>query len=417
MDFFRLLRRPAAPGSPHAPEPAPKPAPKPAPEPALELVPVPVRELAPEPVLEPVLELAPKPAPEPVPKPAPEPPAGAGLKRLSLALQGGGAHGAFEWGVLDRLLEDERLSICAVTAASAGAMNAVALAAGLAEDGPAGARARLDRFWRSVNHAGGRNVFGDSALWTAAMSPNWLRANPFFRRVEPLMLAASPYEFNPFNLNPLHDVLEQTIDFARVRAAPLEVFVSATDVRDAKLKVFVRPELTPEMVMASAALPNLFQAVEIEGRRYWDGGYLGNPALWPLIDGEGAPSDILLVTLNPFHRSQAPRTAGEIVDRLNEITMNASLSAELRAIAFVQRLIEEGQLTDQAKAQYRQILIHAIDADHLLQDLSLASKFNTEWSFLSGLKERGRQAADAWLAAHFDDLGLRSSFDLQERFA
>ena len=372
MDLFRLLRRPAAPASTHAPGSEP--------------------------------QLGPETGPE------------SGPRRLSLGLQGGGAHGAFEWGVLDRLLEDERIHICAVTAASAGAMNAVTLAAGLAEDGPSGARALLDRFWRAVNQAGGRNVFGDSAFWTAALSPNWLRANPFFRRVEPLMLAASPYEFNPFNLNPLHDVLEKTVDFALVRSAPLEVFVSATDVRESKLKVFVRDELTVEMVMASAALPNLFQAVEIEGRRYWDGGYLGNPALWPLIDGDSAPSDILLVTLNPFHRSQAPRTAGEIVDRLNEITMNASLSAELRAIAFVQRLIEEGQLTEEAKAQYRQIRIHAIDADHRLEDLSLSSKFNTEWSFLSGLKERGRQAADSWLAEHFDDLGVRSSFDVRERF-
>jgi NTE family protein len=371
MDLFRLLRRPAAPAS----------------------------TLAPDTEAEP-----------------PEETDAEGRKRLSLGLQGGGAHGAFEWGVLDRLLEDDRLHICAVTAASAGAMNAVAMAAGLAEDGPGGARARLERFWRGVNQAGGRNVFGDSAFWTAALNPSWLRANPFFRHVEPLMLAASPYEFNPFNLNPLHDVLIETVDFEQVRAAPLEVFISATDVRDAKLKVFVRAELTPEMVMASAALPNLFQAVEIDGRRYWDGGYLGNPALWPLIDGEGAPNDILLVTLNPFHRSQAPRTAGEIVDRLNEITMNASLSAELRAIAFVQRLIEEGQLTEEAKAQYRPLHIHAIDADHLLKDLSLSSKFNTEWSFLTGLKERGRQAADAWLAARFDDLGVRSSFDVRGRF-
>jgi NTE family protein len=380
MDLFRLLRRPAASTSTHAPGQESEPTPNSGPETDLAT--------------------------------APETDA----RRLSLGLQGGGAHGAFEWGVLDRLLEDDRIVICAVTAASAGAMNAVALAAGLAEGGPDGARAKLDRFWRGVNQAGGRNVFGDSALWTAAMNPSWLRANPFYRRVEPLMLAASPYEFNPFNLNPLHDVLEKTVDFELVRSAPLEVFVSATDVRDSKLKVFVRPELTPEMVMASAALPNLFQAVEIDGRRYWDGGYLGNPALWPLIEGDGEPSDILLVTLNPFHRNQTPRTAGEIVDRLNEITMNASLSAELRAIAFVQRLIEEGQLTDEAKAQYRQIRIHAIDADHMLQDLSLSSKFNIEWTFLTGLKERGRQAADAWLAAHFDDLGVRSSFDVQGRF-
>ena len=357
------------------------------------------------------------PAPDSPPEAREAPKSAVGLKRLSLGLQGGGAHGAFEWGVLDRLFEDERLGIVSITAASAGAMNAAAAAAGLAEDGPRGARARLDRFWRAVNQAGGRNVFGDSALWTAALNPRWLRANPFYRRFETLMLSASPYEFNPFNLNPLRDVLRETVDFELVRKAPVEIFVSATDVLDAKLKVFTRAELTAEMVLASAALPYLFHSVEIDGRPYWDGGYLGNPPLWPLIDGEEAPRDILMVTLNPFRRAEVPKTAGEIMDRLNEITMNASLVSELRAIAFVQRLIEEGHLTYQARAQYRQMLIHAIDADHALQDLSTASKFNTEWSFLTDLKARGRKAADAWLAENFDNLGVRSTFDVKAMFS
>jgi NTE family protein len=357
-------------------------------------------------------------APEPVAAPgADEPERSDGRKRVSVGLQGGGALGAFQWGVLERLLEDERLEIAAVTAASAGAMNAVALAAGLAEDGRDGAKAALERFWRAVNHAGGRNVFGDSALWTAALNPRWLKANPLYRRFETLMLSASPYEFNPFNHNPLRAVLEEAVDFERVRSAPLELFVSATDVLSAQLKVFARTELSLETVLASAALPYLFQAVEVEGRPYWDGGYLGNPALWPLFESEQAPNDILMVTLNPFHRGKAPRTAGEIVDRLNEITMNASLLAELRAIAFVQRLVEEGHLTEEARAQHRSMLIHAIDADHALNDLSLSSKFNTEWTFLCELRARGREAAETWLQAHFDDVGVRSSFDVRGRFS
>jgi NTE family protein len=357
------------------------------------------------------------PAPTVSDAPEPQAPPPQGPRRVSLGLQGGGSHGAFQWGVLDRLLDDERIEIAGITAASAGAMSAVALAAGLAEDGRRGAKATMDRFWRAVNQAGGRNVFGDSALWTAALNPRWLRHNPFFRRFESLMLSASPYEFNPFNLNPLREVLQETVDFELVRRAPIEVFVSATDVLDARLKVFTRAELTIEMVLASAALPYLFHAVEIDGRPHWDGGYLGNPALWPLMDGEAAPSDILLITLNPFRRAQAPKTAGEIVDRLNEITMNAALGAELRALAVVQRLIEEGQLTAAAQAQHRRMLIHAIEADHLLQDLSMSSKFNTEWSFLTDLKERGRKAADDWLCGRIDDLGVRSSFDVHARFA
>jgi NTE family protein len=355
----------------------------------------------------------PKTKPEPAEaQPLAPPP---GPRPISIGLQGGGSHGAFEWGVLDRILEDGRLSVCALTATSAGASNALAFATGLAKDGPAGARAKLDELWRAVNQAGGRNVFGDSTIWTAAFNPRWLQANPFYRYYESMLMSASPYEFNPFNLNPLRDVLTQVVDFEAVRAAPLHLFISATDVLKGKERVFTKSELTVETALASSALPQLFQAVEVDGEPYWDGGYLGNPPLWPLYY-EDTPSDILIVMLNPFRRKSVPKTPGEIVDRLNEITFNAALTAELRSVAFVQKLIADGMLTETAKSRYRSMLIHAIEADGHLDDLPLSSKFDTEWGFLTDLKERGRRAAETWLHAHFDDVGVRSSVDVRERF-
>lgn len=336
-------------------------------------------------------------------------------RRISVALQGGGAHGAFEWGVLDRLLEEERLEIAALTATSAGAMNAVALACGLQQNGRAGARERLDRFWRRVNQQGGRNVFGDSAIWTAAFNPRWYQSNPFYRYFETAMLSMSPYEFNPFNLNPLKEALLETVDFAAARASPVRLHVAATSVRAGKSRVFGQEEITPEVVLASACVPHLFHAVEIEGEPYWDGGYLANPALWPLFY-EDAPADLLLVMINPLRREETPRTAGEIVDRLNEITFNAPLLAELRAVAFVQELIEEDLLSEKGRTRLRHVLTHAIVADDALSDLPLESKFETEWTFLSDLKARGRAAAEAWLEASLEDVGVRSSLNLAERF-
>jgi NTE family protein len=334
---------------------------------------------------------------------------------ISLALQGGGAHGAFEWGVIDRLLEHGGLEIRAVTAASAGAMNAVALLSGLAAGGPTGARDALDAFWKRVNRHGGRNVFGDSAIWSAAFSPAWLQTNPFYRSFETLMLSMSPYEFNPFNLNPLREVLRETVDFEAVRTSDLKLFVSATSVRQGRARVFANAETTPDVILASSCLPHLFQAVTIEGEPYWDGGYLANPPLWPLFYAD-TPDDVLLVTLNPFRREESPKTAGEIVDRLNEIAFNAPLTAELRSIAFVQKLIDEGLLTEKAEGRYRRILTHAIGADGRLNDLSLSSKFNTEWTFLNDLKQRGRAAADAWLEQGFEKVGRESSVDLKAQF-
>lgn len=343
-----------------------------------------------------------------------------GPRALSLALQGGGAHGAFEWGILDRLLEEDDLEIRAVTAASAGAMNAVCLAQGLIDDGKAGARKRLDAFWRQVNRQGGRNVFGDTSIWTkafgGAFGGDWLKNTPGWRMAETFALSMSPYEFNPFNLNPLHDVLEGEIDFKQVREkSPIKLYIAATAVRTSKSAVFRDHELTARHIMASACLPQVFQAVEIDGEPYWDGGFLANPPLWPLFYDD-TPDDILIVSLNPFVREETPKTPGEIMDRLNEITFNASLASELRAIGFVQKLLDEGLLKDNARGRYRRMLVHAITADKPLADLSLSTKFDTEWSFLSDLKARGRAAAEAWLADCGSAIGVRSSVDLRVGF-
>jgi NTE family protein len=332
-----------------------------------------------------------------------------GAKPISLALQGGGAHGAFEWGVIDRLLEDGRVEIQAVTGASAGAINGVALAQGLIDGGAEGGRKRLESLWRAINQCGGRNIFGDLGLWSSASAPEWLRATPGWRMAESLAATLSPYEFNPFNFNPFHDLLEAQIDFRALRErSPIRLYVSATAVRTSESRIFRTNELTAKHILASSCLPHLFQAVEIDGEPYWDGGYLANPALWPLFY-DPTPRDILIVNLNPFVREQTPKAPGEIVDRLNEITFNSSLVAELRAVAFVQKLLADGLLKESAKGRYRHMLIHAIGADRWLDDLTMDSKFDTEWGFLSSLKDRGRGAAEAWLDAHLDDVGVTSS--------
>jgi len=341
-------------------------------------------------------------------------------KPVSLALQGGGAHGAFEWGVIDRLLEDGRIEIKAATGASAGAMNAVILAAGLLEGGPAAAREKLEAFWRAVNAVGGRNVFGDWGAWgealTSAMTPDWLKATPGWQIAQSWAASFSPYDFNPLNLNPLHDVLEEHVNFAQLRArSPIALYVSATAVRSGKSRIFRTNELTGRHIMASACLPHLFQAVTIGDEAYWDGGYLANPALWPLFY-DPTPADILIVNINPFVRDEVPRTAGAIVDRLNEITFNASLVSELRAIAFVQKLIEDGLLSEDAQGRYRHMLVHAVDAGRWLGALSMETKFDTEWSFLSSLRDRGREAADLWLETSLQHVGHRSSIDLRAEF-
>lgn len=343
-------------------------------------------------------------------RPKPKPPKS---RAISLALQGGGAHGAFEWGVIDRLLEEEGLDIQAVTAASAGAMNAVVLASGLLTD-RVHAKTALDDFWRGVNRAGGQNIFGDHSF--PVPGAEWLKNTPAYRLAETWAMSLSPYEFNPLNLNPLHDLLEAQVDFKALRErSAVRLYISATAVYSGQAKVFRSPELTAKHVMASACLPNFYQAVEIDHEPYWDGGYTANPALWPLFY-DPTPDDILIVNLNPMERRTLPKSPGEIMDRLNEINFNASLAAELRSIAFVQRLIEEGSLKEGARGRYRHMLIHGILAQGRLDDLTLDTKFNTEWGFLTDLKARGRTAAEDWLASNLDAVGHRSSLDYRSAF-
>jgi NTE family protein len=320
---------------------------------------------------------------------------------ISLALQGGGAHGAYTWGVLDRLSEDETLDITAISATSAGAMNAVAYAAGLAKGGPEGARKELESLWRRISEASAAlGAFGPAGFAFATA----------------LQSIASPYDLNPFNYNPLRRLVEDEIDFAAVHASGLKLFLCATNVETGRARVFSRDEINADAVLASACLPQSFQAVEIEGTPYWDGGYMGNPSLFPLIYS-GAPRDVLLVILNPLERPGTPKRAGEIQERLNEISFNASLIGELRAIAFVQRLIDDGMLKEPMMKKYRRLNIHAIRGGQDLLGYGLSSKYDTRWRLLTELRDLGRSEADRWLRECAVHVGTNtSSFDIRKEF-
>ncbi|MEL6473198.1 MAG: patatin-like phospholipase family protein [Pseudomonadota bacterium] len=335
---------------------------------------------------------------------------------ISIGLQGGGAHGAFTWGVLDRLLEDGRLDIKAVTATSAGAMNAVAFASGLAEGGVDGARETLERFWQEISRQG-----APLAAITPPPMPMGLDAfNPFsnftpFSFVTALQSFASPYDLNPFDFNPLRDAIDRVVDFEAVRAAPVELHIAATNVETGRVKVFSGDEVTLDATLASACLPQTFKAVEIDGEPYWDGGYLGNPSIFPLIYSD-APKDVLLVLLNPLERAGPPKSAGAIQDRLNEISFNAALLGELRAIAFVQKLLDENWLTDRVRGQYRRLHMHAINGGAALCELSLETKYDTRWGFLTDLRDRGRDYASTWLTDCATKIGKQSTVDLKGEF-
>ncbi|RMH49634.1 MAG: patatin-like phospholipase family protein [Alphaproteobacteria bacterium] len=328
---------------------------------------------------------------------------------VSLALQGGGAHGAFTWGVLDRLLMDERIRIVAISGCSAGAMNAVVAASGLMAGGPEGACAALARFWRAISDAARFSPVQRNPI--DMFLGNWsLDFSPGFHLVNGLSRALSPYAVNPLNINPLKTLLEAHVDFdALRRCEQIRIFISATDVETGRITLFDRHRLTADMVMASACLPQLFQAVEVEGRHYWDGGYSGNPALFPLFEVPET-KDIVIVQVTPFTRRGVPVTAHDIQERVNEITFNASLLAELRAIDFVRRMINAGALP---RERYRKMRIHMIADEDAMSPLGSSSKLNAEWAFLQHLHDLGHAAAGAWLDRHADDLGRRSTVNLR----
>jgi len=338
---------------------------------------------------------------------APDAPA---RKPINLALQGGGSHGAFTWGVLDRLLDDDRLEISSISGTSAGAMNAVVLADGYMKDGVAGAKRALQGFWEQVSHA--------SWLSPVQRSPadiflgNWsLENSPAYLALDVASRMFSPYDLNPFNINPLRDILDKYVDFEAVRACTcLDLFITATHVETGTARVFSNKEITLDVTMASACLPHIYKAVEIDGEPYWDGGYMGNPSLWPLFYGSHC-QDVVLVQINPFHRKGTPKTAQEIVERINEITFNASLLRELRAIDFVSRLIKEDRLD---KTRYQDIRMHIIHNDAEMAKLEAASKLNTEWKFLQYQHGVGHRTAEAWLKTTFERIGNESSVDLHK---
>lgn len=323
-------------------------------------------------------------------------------KTLNLALQGGGAHGAFTWGVLDALLEDGRVEFEGITATSAGSMNAAVMLYGLMQEGPALARSLLEQFWKRVSNAG--VVFG----------ADWASKNPFaYNWFESLSQLASPYQLNPLNLNPLRDILTALIDFdALAECKKGKLFVCATHVETGNARIFENKELSVDVLLASAALPFLFQAVEIDGRHYWDGGYMGNPALWPLFY-DTQSRDILIVHVNPIIRQDVPKDPISIDNRLNEISFNSAMLKDLRAIDFVKKLLEKDMLKDEFKSQYKDILLHAIRTEKVMADLPHSSKFNTNWDFLIKLRDLGRDAAKHWLRYDLRDVGVKSSVDIQ----
>ena len=334
-------------------------------------------------------------------------------KPINLALQGGGAHGAFTWGVLDRILEDGRLEIDAISGTSAGAMNAVALADGYTAGGADGAREKLEGFWSAMSDAAKLSPIKRSPI--DVMMGNWsLDQSWSYHAMDAMTRMFSPYQLNPLNMNPLRDVLEACVDFSCVQSCTsIKLYVSATNVETGKVKVFDSHYLTSDMVMASACLPQLYQAVVIDGVPYWDGGYMGNPALFPFHTGSNC-SDIAVIQINPIERKGIPKTPQEIQNRLNEIAFNSSLLKELRAIDFVDRLIREGKLDE---TKYRQERIHIIENQDALIPLGASSKMNAEWAFLTHLRDLGRETAAQWLETHFDDVGERSTVDLRAMFA
>jgi NTE family protein len=326
------------------------------------------------------------------------------VKAIALALQGGGAHGAFTWGVLDRLLEDDRLVINAISGTSSGAINAAVLADGFEKCAAQGAREALNQFWQAMGAAGAFNPYRSgpfNPLGSAPLFALWLDwLSPMF----------SPYQLNPFNINPLREFLSKTIDFDYVRnCRKIKLYVSATNVRTNSLRIFTTNELSVDVLLASACLPQIYQAVEIDSEYYWDGGYMGNPVLEPLIHECPDFADILVVQINPVHRDDVPRTASDIANRVNEISFNASLMREVRAIANVTRLIEAGVVKD---PRYKCVYFHRIAAEDAIKGLGLRSKFDTSPGFLNRLRDLGRARTGHWLDEHFDALGSRSTLDL-----
>jgi len=333
-------------------------------------------------------------------------------KRINLALQGGGAHGAFTWGVLEQILSDERLIIEGVSGTSAGAVNAVMLVDGLIRGGREEAQKRLADFWRAVSSTGNLTALQRTVM-ERLLSFTPLEGAPVQAWVNAVSRYFSPYDVNPLNINPLKDLIERFVDFEKLRAnTEFPLFVSATNVHSGRVRIFSGDKITADAIMASACLPTLFHAVEIDGVPYWDGGYRGNPVIFPFFRTTST-EDVLVVEINPLVRKSTPTSAREIMNRINEITFNSSLIDEFRAIEFVARLIDQGRLTrGTGPGQYRRINVHRILLDRFGTNFDSFSRLSTDYDFFDMLHLSGKRAARRFLDEHFDDIGVRSTVDL-----
>ncbi len=333
-------------------------------------------------------------------------------KAIDLALQGGGSHGAFTWGVLERLLEVESIVIEGVCGTSAGAMNATLLAYGMHKGGRQGAIKLLNKFWKRTAEQQKYSLIKPSWLdkWIGNGRMDY---SPYYYAVDYFTMVFSPYQFNPMDYNPIKDLLLELVDFEELRkSTAIKLFVCATNVRTSRAKVFTLEEISVEAVLASACLPQLFKAVEIDGEAYWDGGYMGNPPMFPLIDNTET-EDIVLIQINPIKIKNIPKTSLEIRDRINELSFNASLMHEMRRINFVQKNLHLGL---EHHEKLRKLLIHQISLEDEIESMGVSSKYNTEWEYLLKLKKMGRKRTDDWIKLNYDRLGHESTCNIEDIF-
>lgn len=334
-------------------------------------------------------------------------------KKVGIALQGGGAHGAFTWGVLDRLLEVEEIVAEGMCGTSAGAVNAVTCAYGLHTGGPAKAKELLEKLWKQIAASG--SYFFKPGMYDKSFGNGDIYNSPGYIWFNTISQFMSPYNFNPFNYNPLRDILNGLIDFKELQMYnKKKLFICATNVKTNRAKIFTNKEITVDAVLASACLPFLFQAVEIDGEYYWDGGYMGNPPIFPIITNTNI-KDIVLIKINSININSVPTTARDIADRVNEISFNSSLINEMKLIHYRNELLKSGVLKVDDKAN-REIFVHTISGYDALSQMNYSSKMNTSWEFLLSLKEKGRQIASKWLDTDFKEVGLKSTFDVEEHF-
>lgn len=333
-------------------------------------------------------------------------------KKINFALQGGGAHGAYSWGALERFLEEEDIEIEAISGTSAGAMNAAVLVCGYASGGREGAKKLLEEFWHRVSDAGAFSPIAKSPF--ERMLTGWnMDSSPTYHWLDMMSRVFSPYETNPLNVNPLKNILDDLLDFELFKKRDtIGLFVTATHVVSGQARVFGCEEMSADVLLASSCIPMLFQAVQVKGEYYWDGGYMGNPAIWPLIY-HSQSQDVVLVQINPIHNETIPRTAPEIINRLNEITFNSSLIAEMRAIDFVSRLIAEKRVEE---GRYKDMHMHLIYSREEIADLNASSKMNADWDFFQYLRAIGHKAADRWLKENKKHLSEKSTFNIREKF-